>query len=249
MKEILELYKKGVIDDDDAEKRLWQRFYEHGEEFMLDVTRHERLGFPEVVLAEGKSDEQILAIVERILTKGDIVLLSQVSPERKEALEKALSPRGIQSAGRFMVVGSKKVEKSLGTAGLITAGTSDIPYAKECALILESLGINVLYVYDAGVAGIHRPFLSLRAIKDAEVLIVLAGMEGALPTVIASLTDRPVIAVPTPVGYGVGGRGFGAFLGMLQSCSPGVLVVNIGNTVGAAAGAVRILRALAKVRL
>jgi len=249
MREIIDLYRKGLIDEDEAQGRLWQCFYERGEEFMIDISRHERLGFPEVIFAEGKSEDQLLQIVERILAKGEIALLSHVSPERQSVLKRALSGNAMESAGRLMVVGAKIAGKSPGTVGIITAGTSDIPYAKECSLILESIGTTVVSCYDAGVAGIHRPYLSLREVKDADVLIVLAGMEGALPTMIASITDKPVIAVPTPVGYGVGGCGVGAFIGMLQTCAPGVLVVNIGNTVGAAAGAVRILRTLAKNRL
>jgi len=136
----------------------------------------------------------------------------------------------------------------LGTVGLVTAGTSDIAYARECGLLLSELGAAVIEAFDAGAAGIHRPELSLRAVKDADVLIVFAGMEGVLPPLIASLTAQPVIAVPTPVGYGHGGAGEGALSTMLQTCVPGVLVVNIGNAVGAAAGAVRILRSQRKHR-
>lgn len=246
MKEILDLYKEGVIDSEQARERLWHYFYSRGEEFLVDISRHERLSFPEVVLADGKSEDQIVQIVERILMRNGFALLSQVSSERQKVFQIRFSEREVRIAGRIMVVGSMRREHSLGTAGIITAGTSDVPYAKECALILEVMGIRVLSCYDAGVAGVHRPSLSLREVESASVLIVFAGMEGALPTVIASMTDKPVIAVPTPIGYGVGGGGVGAFLGMLQSCAPGVLVVNIGNTVGAAAAAVRILKAIAK---
>jgi len=121
-----------------------------------------------------------------------------------------------------------------------------VPYAQECALLLEELGARVVRSFDAGVAGIHRPVMSLQKMQSASVLVVFAGMEGALPTVLASLTDLPVVAVPTPVGYGLGGRGEAALGTMLQSCSPGVTVVNIGNSVGAAAAAVRILRAVGR---
>jgi len=148
-----------------------------------------------------------------------------------------------------MVIGTKgATAPDLGVAGVITAGTSDVPYAQECALLLEELGVRVISAFDAGVAGIHRPVMSLQKMRDASVLIVFAGMEGALPTVLASLTDLPVIAVPTPVGYGFGGKGEAALKTMLQSCSPGVTVVNIGNSVGAAAAAIRILRAIRKGR-
>jgi len=146
-----------------------------------------------------------------------------------------------------MVIGnSRDASDELGVVGVITAGTSDVPYAQECALLLREMGVRVITYYDAGVAGIHRPMMSLQKMKDASVLVVFAGMEGALPTVLASLTDLPVVAVPTPVGYGFGGQGEAALKTMLQSCSPGVTVVNIGNSVGAAAAAIRVLRAIRK---
>ncbi len=244
MKKILDKYKSGLIDDAQAKELIMKIFYERGEEFMLDMHRQERLGFPEVVFAEGKSTEQVLDIVERMLPVSQPVLISNVSETQTSAIEAKFSSFPVQKAGRIMAVGTMPVEKSLGTVGVITAGTSDIPFAKECILILEATGAKTLAYFDAGVAGIHRPFLSLSDVKDAEVLIILAGMEGALPTLIASVTDRPVIAVPTPVGYGIGGGGIGAMISMLQSCSPGVVTVNISNTIGASAAAIRILRTI-----
>jgi pyridinium-3,5-biscarboxylic acid mononucleotide synthase len=242
MKEILDLYKSGLITDAEAKERIMKMFYERGEEFMLDMHRKERLGFPEVVLAEGKSTEQVLDIVERMLSTSSPILISNVSETQTSAIETKFALSTIQKAGRMIAVGPMPEDKSLGTVGVITAGTSDIPFARECILILEATGAKTLAFFDAGVAGIHRPYLSLTDVKDAEVLIILAGMEGALPTLIASVTDRPVIAVPTPVGYGIGGGGIGAMISMLQTCAPGVVTVNIGNTIGASAAAIRILR-------
>ncbi|MEN6472799.1 MAG: nickel pincer cofactor biosynthesis protein LarB [Syntrophaceae bacterium] len=244
MKDILDAYAAGTIDDEEARQRLLKVFYAHGEEFLLDLHRGERLGFPEVVLAESKSVEQVIQVTRQILEANGQACISNMLPEQVEALQANFSEKPIRIAGRCMTIG--EAADPLGCAGIITAGTSDIPYARECALVLEFMGAKVLTAYDAGVAGIHRPYVSLKEMSQAQVIIVLAGMEGALPTVIASITDKPVIAVPTEVGYGIGGKGIGAMISMLQTCAPGVLVVNIGNIIGAAAGAVRILRAIRK---
>jgi hypothetical protein len=244
MKDILDEYAAGTIDAEEAKQRLIKAFYTHGEEFLLDLHRQERLGFPEVVLAESKTVEQVIQITRQILKTTGQVCISNMLPEQAEALQRAFKDHPMSIAGRLMTIGP--AASGLGTVGIITAGTSDIPYARECALVLEFLGAKVMTIYDAGVAGIHRPFVSLKEMHQAQVIIVLAGMEGALPTLIASITDKPIIAVPTAVGYGIGGKGIGAMISMLQSCAPGVLVVNIGNIIGAAAGAVRILRALGK---
>ena len=242
MKEILDKYKSGLINDAEAKEMIMKLFYERGEEFMLDMHRQERLGFPEVVLAEGKSTEQVLDIVERMLSSSSPVLISNVSETQTSSIETKFATFPVQKAGRMIAVGKMPEDKNLGTVGVITAGTSDIPFARECLLILQATGAKTIAFYDAGVAGIHRPYISLNDVKDAQVLIILAGMEGALPTLIASVTDRPVIAVPTPVGYGIGGGGIGAMISMLQTCAPGVVTVNIGNTIGASAAAIRILR-------
>ncbi len=242
MKEILDKYKSGLINDAQAKEMIMKIFYERGEEFMLDMHRQERLGFPEVVLAEGKSTEQVLDIVERMLSISSPVLISNVSETQTSSIETKFASFTVQKAGRMIAVGAMPEDKNLGTVGVITAGTSDIPFARECILILGATGAKTIAFFDAGVAGIHRPFISLNDVKDAQVLIILAGMEGALPTLIASVTDRPVIAVPTPVGYGIGGGGIGAMISMLQTCAPGVVTVNIGNTIGASAAAIRILR-------
>lgn len=248
MKEILEMYKSGLINDSEAKQKIMKLFYERGEEFMLDMHRQERLGFPEVVYAEGKTTEQVLDIVEKMLSNPLPILISNVPDVQIPAIEAKFSSAGIRKAGRMIAVGAMPEDTSLGTVGVITAGTSDIPYARECILILEATGARTLSFFDAGVAGIHRPYLSLNDVKDAEVLIILAGMEGALPTLIASVTDRPIIAVPTPIGYGIGGGGIGAMISMLQTCSPGVVTVNIGNVIGASAAAIRILRGIRRAR-
>ncbi len=243
--DILKSYKRGELGEDEIAEKILGLFYEGDENFLLDLQRERRLGFPEIILAEGKRTGDLLSIVKRVLEKEKKAFLSNVDTEAENMLRDRFPKVAIKKAGRMMVM--KKGEhphERLGTVGVITAGTADIPYAEECFLILEELGVKLIKSYDSGVAGIHRPFLSLKLMKDADLIIVFAGTEGALPTVIASMTDLPIIAVPTPVGYGFGGKGEGALAGMLQSCAPGILVVNIGNSVGAAAGAIRILRAI-----
>jgi NCAIR mutase (PurE)-related protein len=245
--EILQSFGHGELSQAEAEARILETYYAGRENFLLDVDREKRLGFPEVVYAEGKQMGDLLDIVGRLLeTKGKVYIAS-LGPEAESRLQESYHAHGIRVGGRAMVIGTGNgAPVADGVVGVITAGTSDVPYAQECVLLLEELGVRVITYFDAGVAGIHRPVMSLRKMQDASVLIVFAGMEGALPTVLASLTDLPVVAVPTPIGYGYGGQGEAALKTMLQSCSPGVTVVNIGNSVGAAAAAVRILRAVNK---
>lgn len=243
--EILKNFRDGRLDEAQAQRLIIERFYDRGEESILDLHRQQRLGFPEVVYAAGKDDGQMLETARRLAAAGGCVYLSGVDARRAALLREAFPDWVCDHAGEMMRICRQAPEPGdLGTVGVITAGTADVPWARECMLLLEGLGARVIPVFDAGVAGIHRPFLSLETVREAEVLVVFAGMEGVLPTLLASLTDKPLVAVPTPVGYGVGDRGVGALMTMLQTCVPGVLVVNIGNSVGAAAGAVRVLRAL-----
>lgn len=243
--EVLRRFRDGQIDEDSAAARIVELFYTGQEHFLLDLEREQRLGFPEVVYAEGKQTDDLVEIVGKLLACKGIAYIAGLNAKIEASLLETYQSYRICRGGRAMVIGmSADTPSRLGVAGVITAGTSDIPYAEECVLFLDELGATVIRSYDAGVAGIHRPIMSLQKMRQASVLIVFAGMEGALPTVLASLTELPVIAVPTPIGYGFGGRGEAALATMLQSCSPGVTVVNIGNSVGAAAAAIRILRAV-----
>ncbi len=247
MQEILAAVRRGDLTEAEAETRIMALLYERGEDFLLDLHREKRIGFPEVVYAAGKSVPQLLAIAAAILEEKGAVFMSGLDHEREAALRGRFPDRILHQAGRVLVIRADAAAPApLGTVGLVTAGTSDIPYARECGLILSELGAEVVEAFDTGAAGMHRPELGLRTVRNADVLIVFAGMEGVLPPLIASLTPQPVIAVPTPIGYGHGGLGEGALCTMLQTCVPGVLVVNIGNAVGAAAGAVRILKAIRK---
>jgi hypothetical protein len=243
--EILTAIRENKLSNEEAQKLLWEIFYEEGDEYLLDLHREKRIGFPEVILAEGKSSSQLISIAGAFLRNSDRVLISNLDKKQEKDLKAAFIDLFTRREGRLMVIRKTEgIKTDLGTVGLITAGTSDIPFARECGLILLELGADVIEAFDTGAAGMHRPELGIKKVKRADVLIIFAGMEGVLPSLVASLSDLPVIAVPTPIGYGYGGQGLGALSTMLQTCVPGVLVVNIGNAIGAAAGAIRFLRIL-----
>jgi len=246
--DILNAFKRGDIDEAEAGVRILEMFYEGRERFLLDMEREQRLGFPEIIYGEGKQTGDLLQVVAHMMESKGRAFVANLTPDGEQVLNEHFHGQQIKSCGRLMVIGTAPPTEPLGTVGIITAGTSDVPYADECALLLEELGVTVLKAHDCGVAGIHRPLMSLQRMGGAQAFIAFAGMEGALPTVLASLTDLPVIAVPTPVGYGFGSQGNAALATMLQSCSPGVTVVNIGNSVGAAAAAIRILRSARKTK-
>lgn len=221
----------------------------------LDVNRDKRKGVPEVVYAPGKSDHALEAIVRRMLEQTGLSLVSRLTAERAQSLHQALTgkTRPVKDltfehrpeAG-LLVCRTPAYEPppERGCVGLLTAGTSDIPVAEEAALVVEHMGCKVERGYDVGVAGIHRLTEPLARIIEsgATVIVVVAGMEGALPSVVAGLVDVPVIGVPTSTGYGLGGEGVAALYSMLQSCCPGVVAVNIDNGVGAGAAAALIAR-------
>lgn len=247
IRELLQKVQDGGLGIEEAQERILRMLYEQGEDFLLDLHRHRRTGFPEVVYARGKSTDQVIRIVRSFLENGGRAFISLVDDEMHRELEKAFPGARMSRAGSLVALASSEAPReNLGTAGVITAGTADTPLAGECALLLEELGAQVIRAFDFGVSGIHRPFLGIRQTLQADVLVVFAGMDGILPTMVASLTDRPVIAVPTPIGYGYGGAGETALRAMLQSCVPGLVVLNIGNSVGAAAAAVRILKAIGR---
>lgn len=207
----------------------------------IDVHREARAGKPEAIFAESKSVEDLLTIVKAHVEKSSRVLVTRLSDEQVEALQQ-LEQQGlnvrVNRRARTAVIELGSVEKSQkkGKVAIMTAGTSDIPVAEEAAETAEFLGLDVLRFYDVGVAGIHRLVEPIKRITEDEVdaVIVVAGMEGALPSVVAGMVDVPVIAVPTSVGYGVNFGGLTALFAMLQSCSSGVAVVNIDNGFGAA---------------
>ncbi|KAB8144838.1 nickel pincer cofactor biosynthesis protein LarB [Chloroflexia bacterium SDU3-3] len=213
----------------------------------LDLLRAARTGVPEVVYAENKTPEQTVAIAQRMLDANGRALISRVAPPTLAALEAALGDAVVWerfTTARTVAIHrpGHEVTPNGGAVGVLTAGTSDIPTAEEAAALCREMGCAVHTAYDVGVAGLHRLFEPLRRMLDAPVdaIIVAAGMDGALPSVVAGLVDVPVVGLPTAVGYGFGGGGMGALTSMLQTCAPGLAVVNIDNGIGAGAMAGRI---------
>ncbi len=206
------------------------------EEASLDTHRHLRRGFPEVVLAEGKTTEQVVTIVGRLLDGAHNVLATRVAPDVADELLAAYPGRGgaYEASAKVVVFQPQPVEQSgRGSIMVVTAGTADIGVAEEARLTAELMGNTVERIFDVGVAGIHRLLRHRDRLLSAEVIIVVAGMEGALPSVISGLVDRPVIAVPTSTGYGAAFDGLTAMLSMLTACAAGITVVNIDNGFGA----------------
>jgi pyridinium-3,5-biscarboxylic acid mononucleotide synthase len=220
-----------------------------------DLGREHRKGVPEVVLAQGKRYEDVVAIARRFVDQAGRVIISRVDETLVGALRAEFASEVVSEhhPSRTIVIRCQgyQVRRTGGRVGVITAGTSDVPVAEEAHIVAEEMGCETFAVFDVGVAGIHRlfgPLQSLLTDAQVDVLIVAAGMDGALPSVVAGLVDVPVIGLPTPVGYGVGGKGLGALISMLQTCSPGLTVVNIGNGVGAGASAALIANRIARAR-
>jgi len=247
---ILKDLKDGKISIEEAEKLIKSQFLDIREIARFDIGRTLRTGFPEAILALGKSDDDIIQIL--LSSPADPMIVTRLDPERFENIKEKISSlkkRGfsIKYNKRAHTLVVKRGEKvSLDSkVGIITAGTADIPVAEEARIILEEYGCEVIKAYDVGVAGIHRLVQPLYDMleDDVKIIIVVAGMEGALPSVVAGLVDVPVIGVPTSIGYGVGEGGLTALYSMLQSCTPGIGVVNVDNGFGAAALAIKIIRA------
>ena len=209
----------------------------------IDFSRTERTRIPEVVFGESKSAELIARLLQAIQSGGDTAFATRVSVEKAAFVRTACPESEYFETARIVRLGVARTKNVPGPVGILCAGTSDLPVAEEAAVTLETLGYPVTRVCDIGVAGIHRLFGALPDIASCRVLIVIAGMEGALPSVVAGLSDRPVIAVPTSVGYGAAFDGLAALLSMMNSCAPGVSVVNIDNGFGAACQAALILHA------
>jgi pyridinium-3,5-biscarboxylic acid mononucleotide synthase len=219
-----------------------------------DFRREERKGVPEVILAESKDERQVWEITESFLRARGRAIISRPNPSLLERLRERFASYEVEvsPSSRMVVVRQPgaRPPRTGGRVGVITAGTSDLPVAEEARVLAEEMGCETLAIYDVGVAGIHRLFEPLRAMLEAsvDVVVVAAGMDGALPSVVAGLVNVPVIGLPTSVGYGLGGKGVSALLSMLQTCSPGLVVVNIDNGVGAGATAAMIANRVAAVR-
>ncbi|MDQ3812458.1 MAG: nickel pincer cofactor biosynthesis protein LarB [Armatimonadota bacterium] len=212
----------------------------------VDHHRALRQGFPEVIFSQGKTPEQVAAIATTLHRAGSTVLATRAGREVFEAVKSALPTAEYRDVGRLVYVRGTHPPRLKGTVGVICAGTSDLPVAEEAAGTLEVMGAHVERIFDVGVAGLHRLLHFREVMSRCAVLIAVAGMEGAMPSVVAGLVDVPVIAVPTSVGYGAAFGGLAALLGMLNSCANGIAVVNIDNGFGAAAFAATILQGYSK---
>lgn len=233
LRELLENVKAGKTGIDDALRALRSFPYKDLGDAKIDTHRDLRRGFPEVILCRGKSLEQIERIVEGISPEADFIMATKADAAAFDAIKKVRRDAIYYETARIVLVGKNRKKKTTKTILVVTAGTSDVPIAEEAAITAEIMGNTVDRVYDVGVAGVHRLFDSREKLFSAHVIVVVAGMEGALASIIGGMVNCPVIAVPTSVGYGSSFEGLAALLSMLNCCAPGVVTVNIDNGFGA----------------
>ncbi|HEV2578463.1 MAG TPA: nickel pincer cofactor biosynthesis protein LarB [Acidobacteriaceae bacterium] len=244
--ELLAQVERGELTTRDAADRLARLPFEDIGHTRIDHHRSLRSGLPEVIYARGKSPEQTAAIFERLAASGVNVLATHADEATAHLVLAAHPEAQYHSVAKLLALRQSKAEDGRGHIAVVCAGTSDLPVAEEAAIAAETFGGRVSRFYDVGVAGLHRLLAVNESLREANVVIVCAGMEGALPSVVGGLVAVPVIAVPTSVGYGASFGGAAALLGMLNSCSPNVTVVNIDNGFGAAYVATLIARAAAR---
>ncbi len=243
LKKLLLAIQNGALSADDGLERLRLLPFEDVGVALIDHHRELRQGVPEVILGEGKSAEQIRIIMERMAERGSNVLVTRASAAQAEILHAAFPTAEYDPVGRTFALVQHPIEnRGRGKILIVCAGTSDLPVTREAVVTARLLGNEVEELIDVGVAGIHRLLSRAERLREAAVIIVVAGMEGALPSVVGGMVAAPVIAVPTSVGYGAAFGGVSALLGMLNSCASGVTVVNIDNGFGAAFAATRINR-------
>jgi len=233
IKEMLVSFKDGAISIDDAMEKLKGLPFEDLGFARIDHHRELRVGFPEVIYCSGKTKDQIFKIISRMKEMGSNILSTRIPDGTAIELMKIYPEARHYPEARLLFIESCPVKMTLKTVTVVTGGTSDIPVAEEAAITAEVFGSPVKRIYDAGVAGLHRLLYNLDEIRQANVVIAVAGMEGALASIVGGLVDKPVIAVPTSVGYGANFGGLSALLSMLNSCASGVSVVNIDNGFGA----------------
>lgn len=234
IRDILEKYKDGEMDLVEALSHFDKRGIEEMGFATIDTDRQHRTGLPEVIYAAGKTTEQVQQIAERMFKKGIDILATRANPEIYEAVKRVVPDAVYNPMAKTIVYKRYQEIVGKGYIAVVSAGTSDLPVAEEAVETARFLNNEVISIYDVGVAGIHRLFYKLELIRNARVIIVVAGMEGALASVVGGLVDKPVIGVPTSIGYGANFRGLSALLSMLNSCAAGVSVVNIDNGFGAA---------------
>jgi pyridinium-3,5-biscarboxylic acid mononucleotide synthase len=233
IEEVLRLHAAGDLSESEASARIKNLSFEDIGYARVDHGRASRQGFPEVIFGMGKSAEQIAGIFENILARSPNVLITRTNPEVYGVIRNIHTDAEWHAEARLIRVFRDRSDLGMGEITVCTAGTSDIPVAEEAALTAETMGNRVQRVWDAGVAGVHRILAERERLQNSRVIIVCAGMEGALPSVVGGLVSVPVIAVPTSVGYGASFGGIAALLGMLNSCASNVSVVNIDNGFGA----------------
>lgn len=225
--------REGRLSVEDALERLNHVGYEELGFAKVDIHRHQRRGAAEVVFCEGKTADQIVEIVRTLDREGQNVFCTRVAEHVAQAVRRRVRGLAYNAVARTLFKRNVAVEGKKGTVAVVCAGTSDLPVAEEAAVTAEVFGSPVARVFDVGVAGLHRLLAQSDVLRRARVIVAVAGMEGALPSVVAGLVEAPVIAVPTSVGYGASFGGLAALLAMLNSCSSGVVVVNIDNGFGA----------------
>jgi NCAIR mutase (PurE)-related protein len=234
LKELLECVRRGEISVDESLERLRTLPFEDLGVACVDHHRALRRGLSEVIFGEGKTVADILAIMQSMLSQGDNILVTRLAPEKATELRKTFADSTYHERSRMLTVIRQAPEISgRGTILVMSAGTSDIPVAEEAAVTAAFMGNRVETLYDVGISGLHRILSHRERLAKASVIVVVAGMEGALPSVVGGLVSKPVIAVPTSVGYGASFHGMAALLAMLNSCASGVTVVNIDNGFGA----------------
>ena len=229
----LEKVKSGMMSTEEALRELSILPYEDLNFAKIDHHRNVRVGFPEVIFGNGKTTEQIEIIAEHMVARCNKVLVTHASPEAYKAVSAKICDAVYNQVSRTIVINRQQKTVLRPGVAVVTGGTADIPVAEEAAVTAELMGNKVEKIFDVGVAGLHRLLDKLPKLREARVLVVVAGMEGALPSVVGGLVSAPIIAVPTSVGYGASFNGLAALLTMLNSCSAGVSVVNIDNGFGA----------------
>ncbi len=233
IRKIFEEVRKGKLSPDEAVQRLRHLPFEDLGFAKVDHHRALRAGMPEVILGEGKTPAQVAQIFSRLAKHGGNILATRTNPQQFAAVKKKAPKAEYRELARAVVLRRERKKYGKGIIAVVSAGTSDIPVAEEAVVTAELMGNDVERLYDVGVAGIHRLLANRGALTRARVVVVCAGMEGALPSVVGGLIGVPVIAVPTSVGYGAAFKGLAALLGMMNSCASNVSVVNIDNGFGA----------------
>ena len=233
IEELLLAYRQNEIDTREAARRIRNLHYEDIGYARVDHARATRQGFPEVVFGAGKTRAQVVGIVEALIQRAPNVLVTHTDAATFGEVRNIVTEAEWHETARMIRIRKDRTERGVGEISVVTAGTSDIPVAEEAALTAETMGNRVQRIWDVGVAGIHRVLAERSLLQRARVCIVVAGMEGALPSVVGGLVSVPVVAVPTSVGYGASFGGVAALLGMLNSCASNVTVVNIDNGFGA----------------